>query len=379
MKRSIITISVVTLLMTVSSMASAQKKSETKAFKKALKTQTIEGFDKFLDKYPKSVYVPELLRKKDSIIIVQNTSPYSVEESGRIFASIKGMQEGTFLSYPIRRDNVDYIYAAVKKELNNGREPIIWHVLTKQSGAWLELQAKEIERYIASDNINGFYFTDTMTVIRLSDEKYLRFCYVNTSPSKEREYVANLIKISDGSHYCTMFSGKLLPSDDGAEQIEGTADMISNDSLTPMEMRYLRSLFSENKLLVPISEADAQTDESIEWWYHENKLNATTLSFGIVPETSSLVKKYKTIKEKEHSKNYDAAVLDIRDNTVICAYRKSSKQYILVWCEPVAADPDHDKYLNNIHFESDNSLVVYYYKGKTTSKKRINLATKSVK
>lgn len=370
------------VILTASFTATAQKKSETKAYKAAVKTQTIAAYDRFLDKYPKSVYKPQLIRLKDSIITVMNTTPYTAEQAIPLFSDASGIQPENFQVLPYRKDGTDYLYAVVKE--GDGRSPISFQTFSLQEGAWNKTGVKEFPRYIVSDKINGYHLTDTISFMDISKEKYIRFCYENTSDGRNREFVANLIKLSDFTINSAMFSGKLLQKDPdaapaGSESIEGTADMITNDSLTPIEMRLLVGYLATRSQLIPMSEADAQTDESVDWWYDNNKKGASSLSFGIVPQTSSMVIKYKASKDKEHSKSYDAAVIDIRENTVVCAYRKSTKQYILVWCEPVTVDIKHDLYLSNIYFENDNVLVLYYYKGNTTSKVRINLANKTIK
>jgi hypothetical protein len=64
---------------------------------------------------------------------------------------------------------------------------------------------------------------------------------------------------------------------------------------------------------------------------------------------------------------------------MICAYSKTTKDYVLVWCEPVCKNRNRDQLLNTIYFENDNTLDLFYYKGRTTFKFRVNLATKNLR
>ena len=74
--------------------------------------------------------------------------------------------------------------------------------------------------------------------------------------------------------------------------------------------------------LVPIAKADALTDDSIAWWLEKNpnaETNASRLNFGALDEESSLVAGFKVARsrDKDSSKSFTAAMMDIRDYTVI--------------------------------------------------------------
>ena len=55
----------------------AQKKGETKLFKNTIAKGDTTSFNKFLAKYPNSVYAPTIQAKKDSLIKSYNTTIYS--------------------------------------------------------------------------------------------------------------------------------------------------------------------------------------------------------------------------------------------------------------------------------------------------------------
>ena len=63
--------------------------------------------------------------------------------------------------------------------------------------------------------------------------------------------------------------------------------------------------------------------------------------------------------------------------TVICNYNKGTKQYLLLHCEKQPSDPQKEKSLNTLYFEKDNTIVLYYYKGKQAIKERIDLNAKT--
>ena len=180
----------------------------------------------------------------------------------------------------------------------------------------------------------------------------------------------------------TMFFGRDMSGKDGLK-IEGQCPEALSALVLP-ENAWLLNRINSDPRLEPISKANALTDDSIAWWLEKNpdaETRASRLNFGALDEESSLVAGFKTTRsrDKDSSKSFTAAMFDIRDYTVIVAYSKTYKNYILVWCEPVCKNKNRDKLLNNIYFEDDASLALFYYKGKTTFKNRINLANRSIR
>ena len=58
--------------------ASAQSKKETKLYEKTLQTRTAAAYNKFLKKFPSSVYAPEISAMRDTLLSI---SPISADEA----------------------------------------------------------------------------------------------------------------------------------------------------------------------------------------------------------------------------------------------------------------------------------------------------------
>jgi hypothetical protein len=211
----------------------------------------------------------------------------------------------------------------------------------------------------------------------------LSFNYINSvDKGKNIEYVASLYEPAEGSVTHAMFYGRDMSGKDGLK-IEGQCPEALSMVVLP-ENAWLLNRINSDSRMVPIAKADALTDDSIAWWLAKNpeaETRASRLNFGALDEESSLVAGFKTARsrDKDSSRSFTAAMFDIRDYTVIVAYSKTYKNYILVWCEPVCVNKNRDKLLNNIYFEDDSSLALFYYKGKTTFKNRINLASRTIR
>ena len=81
MMRKILTVAFVLLL--AAAPLSAQNKAETKLYNKTLSKPSVAAFDKFLKKYPSSVYAADILARKDTLL---NISPYSEAQAAAIAA-----------------------------------------------------------------------------------------------------------------------------------------------------------------------------------------------------------------------------------------------------------------------------------------------------
>ena len=81
-------------------------------------------------------------------------------------------------------------------------------------------------------------------------------------------------------------------------------------------------------------------------------------------------------KDKEKIGNYTVALLEnIFGNTIIMVLNNQSKQYSLAMCQPTPQS-DKDLELNTFYGEKNDILSLYYFKGKTSVKKRLNLISK---
>ena len=68
---------------------------------------------------------------------------------------------------------------------------------------------------------------------------------------------------------------------------------------------------------------------------------------------------------------------DVFNNTIVVVLNNQTKQYSLAMCQPTPSS-DKDLELNTFYGEKGNILALYYFKGKTSVKKRINLLSKKI-
>ena len=386
----------------------AQTAAETKLYNKTLKKPSVKAYDKFLNKYPDSVYALEILTLKDStlfaavdkedaeaveafaaehpsspilgqideVIARHNTSPFSKEEA---LAAVRTLAPEAYDAVGWRRANRDYALglAAADGALR------LYRCALGADGTWTLVPSSAPERYNLDSKLTECRLDGPVELVEINGKKYLSFSYVNSdSGSKNIEYVTSLFEPGEGSVTHAMFYGRDMSGKDGLK-IEGQCPEALSTLVLPENAWLLNRLNSDSRL-VPIAKADALTDDSIAWWLEKNpeaETRASRLNFGALDEESSLVAGFKTTRsrDKDSSRNFTAAMFDIRDYTVIVAYSKTYRNYILVWCEPVCKNKNRDKLLNNIYFEDDNSLALFYYKGKTTFKNRINLASRTIR
>lgn len=376
---------------------SAQTPAETKLYNKTMKKPSVKAYDKFLKKYPDAFYSQEILLLRDkelfakvnkedaqavkafalahpesplseeiaAVIRSHNTSPLSKEEAKKIAAEYSD-------AVGWRRDNVDHVMAV---RLDEGKITLQRLSLSGSPDA----EAIPVQIHTLSDLVPAKLEGNLETVI-LGDRNYLSFSYLNEGPSSDREWVDALYDTEANVLYNVMFYGKELQAKEGPV-IEGQCLEALSGGLQTAPVAWLMGKQGENPVLKQIARADLLTDESIAWWLSKNpdaQTTARTVRFGALDPESSIVEMYKKAR-KENGKNFNAALFDLRGYTMICAYSKSTKDYILVWCEPVCKNRNRDPFINTIYFENDNTLDLFYYKGRTTFKVRVNLATKNLR
>ena len=386
----------------------AQTPAETKLYNKTLKKPSVKAYDKFLNKYPDSVYSLEIRTLKDStlfeavdkedaeaveafaaehpdspiigqveeVIARHNTSPFSKEEA---LAAVRALAPEATDAVGWRRGNRDYALglAAADGALR------LYRCALGADGAWTLVSAPAPERYNLDSKLTECRLDGPIELVEINGKKFLSFNYINSAEkSKNIEFVASLYEPEEGSVSHAMFYGRDMSGKDGLK-IEGQCPEALSTLVLP-ENAWLLNRINSDSRLVPIAKADALTDDSIAWWLEKNpeaETRASRLNFGALDEESSLVAGFKTARsrDKDSSKSFTAAMFDIRDYTVIVAYSKTYKNYILVWCEPVCVNKNRDKLLNSIYFEDDSSLALFYYKGRTTFKNRINLASRTIR
>jgi len=117
---------------------SAQKKAETKLYNKTLSKPSVAAFDKFLKKYPSSVYAEDILARKDTLL---NISPYDMEQATAIAAPL--LPEDTeFRAIADRREAVDRIDEGMKAAI----EATLGPVWSQREDVRVRLRAAIVEK-----------------------------------------------------------------------------------------------------------------------------------------------------------------------------------------------------------------------------------------
>lgn len=380
----------------ISGSAFAQKKSETKLYKAVIAKGDTLSFNKFLAKYPKSVYAPSIAAKKDSLIKSYNTTIYSIEQANSFFkeavlaaTNANAVAGKDFIALPHRKNNIEYITGIVAPEADS---PYTFKTvkLKQECGAWSTVSEKTVPRYIQDDELELFAFVPLKSIERkgaeiervtVGPEDFLKFNYINyTNATDSRskwqnnnaELVSNMVSLSDGTVYNAMFSGEIC-----SQTLYGSCkDAIQGGMLATSQINYLVREFASHPALAPANKERELTKEAINWWYENNPQGKTTLDFGVLEKEHPIVKAFLADKYKESSANNTAAFFNIMETTVLCVYNKNTGQYLLVWCEPQVKESKNAKELNTIYFEKGNTIVLYYYQGNRTFKERINLGTR---
>ena len=338
----------------------AQTKAETSLYNKTLAKPSVKAADKFLKKFPQSVYAQEVLDLKEGLLndafAKGNVSTLSKEDA-------LGKAGSALDAVGWKKDGKEHILA-LDGDLG-------LRILSPDGN--LE-DTRQIQVYTMEEAPEALSLVLPMEVISPvgARRNYVHFAYRNG----KSEYVEVLYLPEEDILHQAIFYG--TPVKDGG--IEGQSpEMIEGLTLTP-EVLWLVSRLKENPALVQISKADILTDESIRWWLSKNpkaQTSASKVSFGLLDPESSMVAAFKKAS-KERGKSYSAALFDIRGYTVICASK--SGEYSLIWAEPVCRNRKTDKYIRSIYFESDGTtLDLMYYKGSTTFKKKVSLASQSLR
>ena len=338
----------------------AQTKAETSLFGKTMNKPSVKAADKFLKKYPNSVYAPKVLQIKDSLLTLEfikgNVSLISHESA---MAVAGGAMDATGW----KKDGKEHVIAldpdmSIRILSPDGslEDTRVLSVYTMEEAAWKPTLVQGLE------------------VIRpLSPKRnYIHFAYRNG----ESEWVEALYIPEEDLLSQAIFYGN--PMSEG--RIEGQSPEMMEGVTSTAEIAWLAGRLRDNPLLVQISKADILTDQAIQWWLQKNpkaQTSASKLSFGILDEQSSMVEACKKAR-KEKGKGLSAAIFDIRGYTVVCTVSKG--EYKLIWCEPVCRNRKTDQYIRSMYFDNDGTtLNLFYYKGNTTFKKKISLPSQSLR
>ncbi len=386
----------------------AQSKSETKLYNSVLAKKDVKSANKFLGKFPNSRYAPAVQRIKDSVVfhsldnndvtayikfVEQNPkSAFAQQANGKIellntssisnpeafsIATQSGIPAGEILAVKgVKNLNREHVLAILKPQ--NGNYTIV--TLAQNNGVW-EKSASITEPVYTNDYLlSTFKLTPELHSVTIGGMQHLFFAYTNTCeqadkrsniPNNNIEYVANLYSLADNAIYNVLYSGKSI----GDEIYGSTMDSAQGGMMATPQTTYLFKHLRVNQNLKPYRKDLFLTQESIEWWYANNPQNAGNLQFGVIPEDSELVGRFKEYKGKESVGQYTVAMFDICHTTAVVVYNKADKKYSLALCQPVPVNKS-DIELGSFYGEKGNTLVLYFYKGKETIKRRLNLGSK---
>lgn len=358
--------------------ASAQtqpSKAETKLYKKVMKKPSIAAYDNFIAKFPESSLAREFYELRDSTKL---TKEIATETAHYVVPA--GSEIADVIFY--REHYRDYILCLTMSEPDMPFNLMRYYRigLDEESQSWEVLDMVPVEKYTQTDGMVSTDLLEGLTKVNTGTTERLFFSYLNYNESgKELEYVVSLIDPANGNTTNAMFYGK--GSKNGASyKIEGLSPETVGGGIKLQEDLYLLNKLNENANLKTIPEADRLADDAIAWWQSKNPkalTNAKTLTFGILDAENGIVTAFKKAS-KEKSSKYTIAKFDLRGYTIICAQSRSTQEYFLVWCEPVCKNKKTDRYLNTIYFDNDTNFSMFYYKGNTTFKYHVGLATKSI-
>lgn len=372
----------------------AQTRQETSLYGKTVRKPTVKAAQKFLKKYPDSVYAPKVTRLRDSLVFFT----LDPDDAAAVLAFRKDYPDSPFKDLAdvrIRGHNTSGIthdealgVAGACLDAVGWKKDNVEHVLALDGNLELRIlspdgsqeAARSIPVYTLSDFDNPLTLALPMEVISpFSGRNYLHFAYLNG----EEEYVEVLYLPEEDILSQAMFYGTPAKRAGGeAYRIEGQSPEMMEGLSPTAEVLWLTGRLQENQSLVQLSREDLLTDESVKWWLERNPDalgSASRLHFGKLDSGSSIVAAYKKAR-KEKGRSANAALFDIRGYTVICAANKAGTEYTLVWCEPVCKNKYRDRFLNSIYFDADGTtLNLFYYKGRTTFKYRISLASQTIR
>lgn len=357
--------------------SSAQSRSETRLYRRTLGKPSVAAFDKFLKKYPSSVYADEITARKDTLL---NISPYSETEAARILRE-QAPEAAEVLAFGNRREGIDRIYGVCIYADTLSIDYIRLYTLVKGRNGW------SIDSYDrasgAPEGMAARDFADSTSIFKIRGKSYFGFnMLLRSADNLSQSYCAAVFCPEEELYEVVTFSGSnILGLGSEKYKIEGRSDFAMLAGTNRPEMQLLKKSIDDNPLLVAIPDDIYLTDAAIDWWAEHNPqalTSASNLSVNIIQPGSSLIGLFAEAKGKKNSSKYRAALIDTRGYTVIVAYDKAADNYFLAWAEPECKDHQRDRLLNSISFESASSLELFYYHGRRTFKYHLNLSSKSL-
>ena len=372
------TLTAALLLLLAAAPLSAQKRAETKLYQKTLSKPSVEAFDKFLKRYPSSVYAEEILARKDTLL---NISPYDERQAAAIAA--ERLPDGIEVrALADRREAVDRVYAIYLEGEGLGLDQVRIVTFRKDADEWAQEGVYDAPAADA-EGMSVREFVDETSVVAIRGTRYLFFHYL-LSGTDGQAYVAAAYAPQTDEFGCVSFRGKDIRGTGHVPpyHILGRSDEALLSGMDRPWMRLLLKDIQDNPWLEYIPENIYLTDAALEWWLKQNPdalTSVTHLKFNILQKESSLVEEFTAAKGKKNSSKYTAAMFDHRGYTVIVVYQKADDNYVLAWAEPEAKDHYRDRLLNSIAFDDANTLAMSYYHGNRTFKYRLNLTSKNLR
>ena len=397
-------------IITATETLSAQTKAETKLYNTALTKGDLKSANKFLAKFPNSAYAPKIQRLKDSLVFnslnandvlayisfveenpqsffkaaankkIEELNTSKTSDSQALEAALQaGIQKEDILAVKgIKNRNIEYVAAICAPK--NGYYTIT--TLAQNNGTWETVSQIQESVYTNSPDLDAIAVNPAeVKAVTVNGQQHLYFNYTNFSngsskksniPINDKELVLNLYSMDNNSIYTVMFSGKQAA--DG-NLYGSTMESAQSGLMANPEQTYLLRKLKQTSNLKPYNKELFRTQETIEWWYDNNPQSAGNLQFGVISDNSELVQKFKEYPDKEQVGQYAVAMFDIMNNTVVVVYNKADKKYSLALCQTIPQS-ENDLELSSFYGEKGNTLVLYYYKGKTSIKKRLNLGSK---
>ena len=393
--------------------ATAQSKAETKLYNTVMAKRDLKNANKFLKKYPSSQYTPAVLKVKDSIAFYSldkndatayitfvtdnpksfyasaansrvaelNTSAITAEQALEA-AVAAGLQKETIAAATgVKNRNNEYVATIVAPAPGTTSFKLV--MLSNSNGTWNILDEISENVYTNDYNLNEFNLKETLKPVTIKGLQYLYFGYTNSSSHVDRrsnianndcELVLNLYSLDDKAMYNILYSGKtqdgfLYGNSMDAEQAGAGATE---------QQAYLISQLNNIDFLKPYEAERFMAQDLIQWWYKNNPANSKDVAFGIIPQNSPLIDLFNNSKDKEKVGNYTVALIEnVFGNTIIVVRNNQTKEHALAMCQATPKN-SNDLELNTFYGEKGNILALYYYKGKSSLKKRLNLASKKL-
>ena len=363
------------ILLLAAAPLSAQKKAETKLYDKTIAAPSVAAFDKFLKKYPSSVYAADILARKDTLL---NITPYDEAQAAAIAGPLLP-GDTAFRAIADRREAVDRIYAICLSGEGLALDQVRIVTFVKGRSDWSQEGVYDAPAADA-EGMSARAFVDGTSVVNIRGTRYLFFHYL--MEGAQPAYVAAAYAPQTDEFGCVSFRGKDIRSGEEPYRLSGRSDEALLSGMDRPWMRLLLKDIQDNPALEQIPENFYLTDAAIDWWLTQNPdalTSATHLKFNILQAESSLVEEFAKAKGKKNSAKYSVAMFDHRGYTVIVAYQKADDNYVLAWAEPECKDHYRDRLLNSIAFDDANTLAMSYYHGNRTFKYRLNLTSKNLR